>query len=235
MKQLFTKICCILFCIGFYHEVKGQAALVVLIFGDKLATEKFHLSIDLGVDATSLPNIPGSERKLNPYFGMGTFIKLNDKWALTPEFKPLSPKGAQNTKPVYDYGSILKNPEYRIDLNYIDVPVLLQYKITKQLFVSAGPQVSFLTGAKQHTEGESITLGRSFEVREDVKSTFNPIYFQVPLELGYSLSTQVGGKGMDLKIRYTIGVSDMVSNSTYGSTKGSSLLVFLSFPFIKAD
>lgn len=235
MKQLFTRVFCILLCFGFYQEVKGQAALVVLIFGDKLATEKFHLSIDMGLGVTSLSDLTSQERKINPYFGMGTFIKLNDKWAVTPEFKPLSPKGAKNTKPVYDYSSSLNNPEYKINLNYIDVPVLLQYKITKQLFVSAGPQISFLTGAKQQSEGESIPSGKSFEVYEDVSSTFNPYFFQVPIEIGYSLSTQVGGKGVDFKVRYNIGVSDMIADPAYGSCKGSSLLVFLSFPFIKAD
>lgn len=233
MKHFFTKVFCVLCCVGFYQQAKGQAALIVLIFGDKLATEQFHLSIDMGVDLTSMPGIPGAERKISPYFGMGTFVKLNDKWAFTPEFKPLSPKGAKNTKPVYDYGTKLANPEYRVSLSYIDVPLLVQYKVTKRLFISAGPQISFLTGAKQRVSGEEITTGKTLEIVEKTPSTFKSVYYQFPVEVGYSLSTQLGGKGVDLKFRYTFGISDMISDASYGSSRGSSLLAFLSFPFVK--
>jgi hypothetical protein len=235
MKHFFAKIYCLFFCLCAFQQAKGQAALIVLIFGDQLATEQFHLSIDMGVDFTNMPGIPGAERKLNPYFGMGTFVKLNDKWALTPEFKPLSPKGAKNTKPAADYGNILKNPEYRITANYIDVPVLLQYKVTDRLFISAGPQVSFLTSARQSVEGEEITTGKSLRVSEKVSSTFKSVYYQFPVEVGYSLSKQLGGKGVDFKARYTFGLTDMIADPSYGSSRGSSILVFLSFPFVKAD
>ncbi len=187
----------------------------------------------MGVDLTNMPGIPGADRKLNPYFGMGTFVKLNDKWALTPEFKPLSPKGAKSTKPVYDYSATATDPVYRITLNYIDIPVLVQYKITKRLFISAGPQVSFLTGAKQQAEGVQISTGKTLELSEKVTSTFKSVYYQFPVEVGYSLSTQLGGKGVDLKFRYTFGISDMIADPSYGSSRGSSILAFLSFPFVK--
>ena len=163
---------------------------------------------------------------------MGTFIKLNDKWALTPEFKPLSPRGAKDVLPLRDYSSVLTDVNYQLELNYIDVPILAQYKITPTFFVSTGPQISFLTSAKQVSEGK-LPSGNSVDIEEKFKSDFNSVYFSVPLEIGYSLSNAHKVKGMDIKLRYNVGLSEMVKNANYGSSKGSTLQVFLSFPFVK--
>ena len=213
--------------------LQAQAALLALIFGDKVASEKFHLSIDGGLNVSSLPGLKNQEPTLGFYFGLGTFVKLNDKWALTPEFKPLSPRGAKNVKPLNDYSTvlILKDVSYDFALNYIDIPVLAQYKITPKLFISTGPQVSFLISADQVSNGQ-LPTDKTVDVVEDMESDFESIYLSIPLEVGYSLSNARKGKGVDLKVRYNIGMTEMFSNTAYGSTNGSTVQIFLSFPFI---
>ena len=67
-----------------------------------------------------------------------------------------------------------------------------------------------------------------------MNSNFNSFYFSIPLEIGYSLSSARKGKGVDIKIRYDIGLSEMIAASNYGSTKGSTIQLFLSFPFINS-
>jgi hypothetical protein len=211
--------------------VQAQAALLVLIFGDKVASEKFHLSIDGGLNVSSLPGLKNQEPTLGFNFGLGTFIKLNEKWALTPEFKPLSPRGAKNVQPLNDYSSVLSDVSYDFKLNYIDVPVLAQYKIKPKLFISAGPQVSFLTSANQVSNGQ-LQTDKLVDVVEDMESDFESIYLSIPVEIGYSLSNARKGKGVDLKVRYNIGMTEMFSNTAYGSSNGSTFQIFLSFPFI---
>jgi hypothetical protein len=212
--------------------VNAQAALLALIFGDKVASEKFHLSVDIGMNFASMPGLEKQNGTHGLYFGLGTFIKLNDKWALTPEFKPLSPRGAKDVLPLNSYASVLTEVNYNIALKYIDVPVLAQYKITPTFFVSAGPQVSFLTSAIQVSSGK-LPLGNTVDIEEKLKSNFESVYFSVPLEVGYSLAKAHKGKGMDIKLRYNIGMSEMIKNTSYGSSKGSTLQVFLSFPYVK--
>ena len=51
-----------------------------------MATENFHLSVDIGMNISSLPNLEQDGSTTGLYFVLGTFIKINDKWALTPEF-----------------------------------------------------------------------------------------------------------------------------------------------------
>ncbi|MBU3744171.1 MAG: PorT family protein [Sediminibacterium sp.] len=212
--------------------VNGQAALIVLLLGDKVATEKFHLSVDAGLNISSLPGLKQQQSTHGLYFGLGTFIKLNDKWALTPEFKPLSPRGANQVAPMRDYSATVSSASYSFALNYIDVPVLVQYKLNDKIFASAGPQISFLTSATQVAAG-NIPAGTSVDIKEKMKSNFSSTYFSFPIEAGYHVSDARKGKGMDLKIRYAFGLSNMIAASNYGSSNGSTFQVFLSFPFIK--
>ena len=212
--------------------VNGQAALIVLLVGDKVATEKFHLSVDAGLNIASLPGLKNQQATHGLYFGLGTFIKLNEKWALTPEFKPLSPRGANQVAPLRDYATSLSSATYRFELNYIDVPILVQYKLSEKLFASAGPQISFLTSATQIASG-NIPAGTAVEIKEKMKSNFSATYFSFPIEAGYHLSDARKGKGMDVKIRYAVGLSNMIAATNYGSSNGSTFQVFLSFPFIK--
>jgi hypothetical protein len=215
-----------------YQTARGQAALLVLIFGDKVASEKFHLSLDAGANYSAMPGLDKQEARLNPYFGLGTFLKINDKWAFTPEFKPLSTRGAQNVKPISDYSTTLNEIEYTIAANYIDLPIMFQYRITPRLFISTGGQISFMVASKQIAEGKLIAGGNDVSIVENDIDLFNKQYYVIPFEMGYSLVTQRGGKGLDIKVRYNWGLTDMISNSAYGSSYGSTFQFFASFPFV---
>ena len=227
MKKLFA------FSLAFlcYTSTHAQAALLALIFGDKIASEKFHLSVDVGLNIASMPGLEQQKATYGTYFGLGTYIKINDKWALTPEFKPLSPRGAKKVLPMTDYSGTLTDVTYNISLKYIDVPLLVQYKITPKLFVSTGPQFSFLTKARQVAKG-NLPSGTSVDIEEVTTGRFNSINFAVPIEVGYMVSNARKGKGLDVKIRYNIGVTDMMKDYAYGNSKGSTFQIFLSFPFI---
>jgi hypothetical protein len=213
---------------------KAQAALLVLIFGDKIATEKFHTSIDGGINFSGMPGLDNSKMRYGYYFGLGTFLKLNDKWAFTPEFKPLSQRGARKISPLFVYNGVT-DPKNDLLLNYIDIPLMVQYKIKPNFFVSAGPQISFLTKAEQETSGKTSESNRQVSISDDFKSSFNPLYVCFPVEVGYSFPELIPGHGMDLKTRYCIGINDVIKDQAYGSSRLSSLQVFASFPFIKKE
>lgn len=213
--------------------VKAQAMYIVLIFGDKIATEQFHLTIDAGVNITGMPGLDGTKTLVGLYYGMGTFIKLNDKWALTPEFKPLSQRGARGVQPIVVYPEIT-DPKYKLRLNYIDVPLLVQYKITPKMYVSTGPQIGFLVGAKQIMEGTTVEENKDTKILMDVKDTFNKTYYSIPLEFGYSLP-KILGKTIEFKARYCIGLNDAIADKSYGSSKYTMWQVMLSLPFVKSE
>ena len=214
-----------------HPEAKSQAAVLALIFGDRVASESFHLSLDIGLNATSLPGLDQRKPTVGLNFGLGTFIKLNDRWALTPEFKPLSGRGARDVKSFYE-NVPLEDIQSNVHLNYIDVPVLVQYKATDRLFISIGPEISFVTEAKQHTSG-TLSTGQEIIISETIFSLVNDIDLAVPLEVGYSLAKGIMGKAVDLKMRYAFGLTEVLTDKAQASSRNSTFQVMLSFPFIE--
>ena len=214
-------------------QSKGQAALLVLLFGDQIASENFHLSLDAGLNISSLPGLSQQQWTNGFYFGLGSFVKLNDKWALTPEFKPISPRGARGVKPLKDYVGVVNEAQYEISLNYIDVPVLIQYSPMDKWFISTGPQISFLTKAQQLATGR-LNDGSEVDVVQEMKSKFNSLYFTIPIELGYRFIASRKGKGVNLKARYNLGLSEIFASEAYGSSQGSTIQIFLSLPFVNS-
>ena len=213
-----------------------QAALIVLILGDRVATENFHLSIDGALNFPSLPGLETGKTFIGANFGLGTHIKLGNKWYLRPEFKPLSQKGAKGIKTLVPIPGDIETVKTNIRLNYIDVPVLLQYNITSNLFISAGPEISFLTAATQISEG---TLnGKDVTVKLDTKYLFNNIDISFPVELGYTVhvSTKKSTTKVTANIfaRYNYGFSEVFKDPETGSSKLSLFQIGANFPFIKS-
>jgi hypothetical protein len=212
----------------------GQAALLVLILGDKVATEKFHLSIDGALNLSSLEN-PGLGKNIpGVNFGLGTHLKLGEKWFLEVDFKPLSQKGAKSVNPIVLIPSDIVTSNTNLKLNYIDVPVLLQYKLGSKLFIATGPQISFLTSASQDSEGASS--GSNISSKQETKSLFNNIDYSIAAELRYSLSFKRKGTKVDVDAfaRYSYGLSEIFKDSAVGSARTSNIQFGLSFPFIKS-
>lgn len=229
MKNLVITFLCCLGLLGISFQSHGQAAIFALIFGDKVANENFYLRIDAGANFTSLPGLSGAESRTAFYYGLGTYIKINDRWSLAPEFKPLSPRGASNVPAIIDYSSVLSDVSYQVNLNYMDVPFLVTYTLPSHLFFSTGPQVSFKTSAKQIAEGKS-NRNTNVETREDVYGTFADTIFSIPLEIGYTFSGARDGNTVQFRLRYNVGLSEMIANPAYGSSKERTFQAILSLP-----
>lgn len=213
----------------------GQAALLVLILGDRAATEKFHFSIDAGLNVASLPGVSGSSSITGFNFGLGTYVKINDKWAFTPEFKPLVPRGASDLNKVLpDPGGVVNSSESQLKLNYIDVPLQIHRRISDRFYVRAGPQVSFLTKAIVRTTGE-LGTGETYTVEDDVKGDIEPVDLSFPMDIGVVFAKPRGYKGVDLRVRYTPGFMEVFKDTDVLSSTNSTFQFFLSLPFVNVE
>jgi hypothetical protein len=218
----------------------GQAALIVLILGDKVATEQFHLSIDGALNLSGFSGLEESKMGAGVNFGLGTHIKLGEKWHLKPEFKPLSRKKATSINTINSVPGVPDEftiTDSKVTLNYIDVPVFLQYNITPQFYVSAGPQVSFLTSASQFSTGK-LEDGKESTVKIDTKAFFNTVNFSFPIDAGYTLklATKRSTSTMDINIfaRYEYGFLEIFKDPESTTSKISLFQIGLSMPFIKS-
>ncbi len=209
-------------------NAKGQAALLVLIFGEKAASETFNFSIVTGLNISNVSAQKDSKSLKGLNFGLGINMKLSDKWFFKPEFRPLSPKGFQSNATLKTSTGIdasFTNVNATRTLNYIDVPLMIHYQAFKRGQIGLGPQVSFLTNAKEKFFG---TNDATYE--QDLKSQLNKTDFGINAAFTYLLSTKRGGKGMNVQLRYYKGLSSVY---TIGGTNNNNVLSFnFEFPFL---
>ncbi len=232
-----AKITCLFFLLSlfFYRQADAQAMWLVLIFGDKAATEQFHFSIDAGLNVSSLNGYEDGGAKLGINYGVGAHLKLSDRWSLVSEFKPFSTKGANNVENPIKLPEDAVNSEVKsnVNLNYLEIPVLGQYWLNDGLYFSAGSQISFLLWASQKT---SIVLpnGTEVDVKQDLKDSFRGIDFGIPLEAGYKfILNEEKNKQLDVRLRYTFGLSEVFEANTGLSARTSTFQLMLTLPFLK--
>jgi hypothetical protein len=224
---VFLSLCSTLFSM----QLQGQAALLVLIFGEKLATETFHLSIDGGANYADW-SFKSGEPSFGWHFGLGTHYQFADKWQLLAEFTPLNTGGAKNTPILSDIPDSLamnlKDRTSRWNTNTIDVPVMIRYSLRPNFHLASGPIVSFLTKAEEYREAE-YTSGEIITLTNDIKDQFNGVYYGWVADISYSLSESRKGKGIDLRLRYSTFFNSALAN---GEGNLGNFQFIATFPFI---
>lgn len=216
--------------------MKGQAALLVLIFGDKAATENFHFSLKLGVNYSIIHGYEEGRNAASLNFGLVNNIRLTDKLTLVPEFIPLAARQIKDV-PVETTGNpdlddlLVEVESANRKLSYIDIPVLLKVKLSERFSIAAGPQISFLTGASDTYKSIPIEDVR-LTTEVDIKSLVNKIDVGAAIDLTYILVHPKGGKGINLFLRYNKGFMNLATESE--STKYTSSIIQLgaTFPFV---
>lgn len=165
-----------------------------------------HFGLKGGLNASSLSNSSNSETKIGFNAGLLAHIHTSNKmWAIQPEVY-YSSEGNKSKS----------NNDTKLDLGYINIPVLAQYMFAQGVRVEAGPQVGFAVSAKSKS-GSATT---------DIKSSMNSAVFSIPLGLGYLTST-----GLGFDARYNFGISNIYKSS---ATKTQSNVfqfdIFYQFP-----
>ena len=93
------------------------------------------------------------------------------------------------------------NPDIKRKLDYINIPVLLQYNFDNGFRLQGGPQVGFLVSAKDKVG--------DVELNTISTDNFKTIDFSIPLGFSY-----LGYSGLGVDARYNIGVTNVVEGST---------------------
>ncbi len=215
----------------------GQVAILLLLFGDKVATEKLHLSLDAGLNLSDISRIEQGKPFYGVNFGLGLHYNINDRWQLNPQLHPLSQKGTRNTIPLIDLPAEFNNPKTRFKLNYIEIPVMLRYNLDERIFLAAGPQIGFLSSAEQISKGEygNDTKG---ELRVNAQKFFKGVAFSFPIELGYwtHVSTKNSSSIINFNVyaRYCPGITPIYKEG-FGHPDAtiSTFQLGLVFPFIR--
>lgn len=219
-------------------SARAQSSLVSQIVGDKAATEKLYFSLKLGVSCGTLRGVASDLERLGG-LNMGLFatIRLTDKLSLVPEVAPVSRKGVTNI-PFTSTGDpeldLFFDPPDKsaLALHYVDIPVLLKYRLGGRVNVSAGPFVGFLISAAERFRTESET-GEVLSFKRDVTDGYRSRDYGFVVEASIVVTKPRRGEGLVFHVRYQGGLADILKDPAAGPAVRTSVLqVFVSFPFI---
>lgn len=106
----------------------------------------------------------------------------------------------------------------KVNLDYISIPVMLQYNALPNLYLEAGPQFNFLVSSKVKFPSSSI----------DGKDIFKTFDFGLGLGAGYYLTPNIG-----VNVRYVAGLTNIGKDRPgySSSTKSDVFQIGLAYKF----
>jgi Outer membrane protein beta-barrel domain len=171
------------------------------------SAQHVNVGIKAGLNLYSIHNDNSSEYDMKAGFQAGLIghIHLARQFALQPELV-YSAQGAKYT---------VSGVDTKLNLGYINVPVMFQYMFDNGFRLQAGPQVGFLICGKSEINNS----------KTDIKDNLNTVDFALGAGVGY-----VAPSGFGVDARYNLGLSDINENSPVKSTnRGVQLGVFYLF------
>ncbi|MBW1654003.1 porin family protein [Flavobacterium quisquiliarum] len=186
------------------------SAIALMAFAFTNAQET-RFGVKGGLNISSLVGGDVDDTKALIGFQVGGFaeIKIIERLSIQPELL----FSTQGTK-VDGFGG--QDEDWK--LNYINVPVLAKFYVTKQFTVEAGPQIGFLVSAK--ADGN------------DVKDSFKSVDLGFNFGAGYNFTDNFSAG-----IRYTVGLSNVLDYNVddfdeyYDSPKNSNLALYAAYRF----
>jgi len=165
-----------------------QAIIISLLFCLSIGAAKaqFEFGAKGGLNVSDISNFNGSNR-ISGHIGLFAHKTLDPHWCIQPELL-YSWQGQRFP---------LGNDEHTLALDYIQIPVMVQYFPIKQLYVEFGPQLAFLTSAKVKMDNGS---------KVEVDGNYTAADFDINIGLGYMLTSKLGIYG-----RYVAGVTDITT------------------------
>ncbi|AXT49539.1 PorT family protein [Aquimarina sp. BL5] len=125
-----------------------------------------------------------AESKLGFHIGAVVEIPITEKFAFQPELL-FSTQGVKEEEAGVDF---------KLNLNYINVPLIFKYYFIEGLNIEIGPQVGFLVSAKAKADSNDT----------DVKDQFKTLDLGANIGLGYQLDM-----GLFFQGRYNYGITNI--------------------------
>lgn len=162
-----------------------SGALLLAGFAHAQHNSNVHFGLKGGLNITNLKSSPDQNLESKAGFNAGglAHIHLSKSWALQPEIM-YSAQGAQKD-------------DMKWRLNYVNVPLQLQYMFDKGFRIQTGPQLGILATATT----------KQGDTKVDVKDAFKTAEFGWTIGASY-----VGESGIGIDGRYNHGITRINEN-----------------------
>lgn len=186
-------------------------------------SQQFGIKGGMNVSSISDDGYDDTKSKVGYYGGIFVNIPASESFSIQPEV--IYNNLGSEVKNLATIPGTTYNYNRKLNLNYLTVPVMFQYKATPQFYLEAGPEFGFLVSAKSTT-----TTNNSSSTTELKKDDFNNFNLGMGLGLGFDITKNVG-----VNARYVAGFSDVTKPSSDPSTdaknKNNTFQVGLNFKF----
>lgn len=181
-----------------FKLITMKKIMLVLLFATAtiFASAQVQFGLKAGVNFSTLggddfDEVTGKKSNTGFYFGGLAHIPISDNFGFQPELIYSAKQGLEFVE---------SGDELNLNLNYLNIPLMLQYK-TSGFYLEAGPQIGLLLTAKS-----KITIG-GVTAEEDIKDELKGVDFGINLGLGYVMSS-----GFGFGARYNFGMSNIVDD-----------------------
>jgi hypothetical protein len=186
---------------------------LVAFFTSASFAQGFKLGVKAGADMNKLSGVSFSEKFTYGYHaGVFTEIPLGDKWALQPELL-FNQTNTDTTSKFRELYQLSASKLTGIKLNYLNVPLLLSYRPSKIVSISAGPQFGVLMD--QHKD-----------ILENGKAAFKNGNLSVLAGLQLNLGS------MRVYGRYAIGLNNINDIDNQDRWRGQSIQLGIGFSIL---
>ncbi len=191
---------------------------LAVVVGSMSFAQQF--GIKAGMNLSSISNsdkfAEGVNSKSKIGFNAGVFMNapISEQFSIQPEV--LYNQGGSKLTGKDEVGN---DHSITLNMDYISVPVMLQFNATPQFYLEAGPQFGFLVSSKlkDNKNDNSVDLN---------KDNFNSFDMGIGLGAGYYFNKNIG-----VTARYTAGLSDIAKDNPGDALKNNVFQVGLAYKF----
>ena len=186
-----------------------------------------------GVNVSSISKDGYDDAKSKAGFSGGVFMNLpvSEQFSIQPEvmYSQLGSKVTNKYSTTVAGNTYQATSTAKLNLDYITIPVMFQFRATPAFYLEAGPEFGFLVSAKSKNT-VSNGNGSGSDTNELNKDNFNGFNFGLGLGLGFDITKNFG-----VNARYTAGFSDVTKPesdpSTDAKNRNNNFQVGLSYKF----
>jgi hypothetical protein len=182
--------------------------------------------IKMGSCISSFSGLDGGSSKIGYNIGGFAEIALSEKLVFQPELL-YATVGALSENTIGSYVFTSKDK-----LNYINIPLILKYKVAEKFGLEFGPHVGFLLSGEFISSQSSSLIGGTTYTAYTTSSTdmvgVNNLSYGLNLGAGYDLT-----KNVNLDLRYSLGMSKIQKDVPAGANalKNNVIWINLAYKF----
>ena len=168
----------------------GLAVTIILFSTFLLQAQETNFGVKVGYNSSSvkITNNDDYDSKSGFHVGGLAHIHITSHFAVQPELV-FSTQGGESP-----------NGNVKLNLNYLNIPVALQYMVADGFRLQTGPQLGFLLSAENKVG----------DVEIDVDDSFSSIDFSWLFGASYIFSSGIG-----IDARYNLGINDISDDSDF--------------------